>query len=194
MLSFIAFDNFYQWWNLPITPNNLPLHLCHVAIILMVLLCLTRKKEIFYFCFFVNVFGALTACVNPDVKKFLIGAHGYHFWFEHVWVLVIPVTMMTLQLFERPKLKAFIASVGVYTIYYALVLILNSMWWDKGANYFFMNNEDIIDVCRKVFPKLIFGQFGAFFDELLMHPVYVTIFGHQFRFFKECNMAVDTLG
>jgi ABC-2 type transport system ATP-binding protein len=184
MFVYIMFVQFFYYYSWPFTPSTMPLHLCHAAVILMVITFTFKSKRLFYFGFFVNTIGAFFAMLTPTVDKSLFTSLGVHFWFEHASIFTVPIVAVVIGLFPRPNMKAIIWCMITFTCYYAIVTLLNAYWWNEGANYFFMNETKLVDVAKDVVPERIFGDVGRFFANVREDVTYVDIHGHTFRFYK----------
>ncbi len=131
---------------------HLPLHLCNTACYITPL-CLTFKwKKIFYFTYFINVFGAFIALMMPSYST--EGLHGtlmmseiWHFYRAHYQAFYMPLLTVGLGIFARPRLKQFLWSMVGFTGYYLLVLVLNGWFsnYDAGVDFFFINSDFVAD-------------------------------------------------
>lgn len=132
--------------------GNWPLHLCNTALY-VIPLCLTfRMKRLFYFTYFINVFGALMALTMPNYST--VGLNGtvlmastLHFYRAHYQAFFMPLLIVASGIFERPRLKQFLWSMVAFFFYYVLMLVLNGWFtnYDAGVDYFFINSDFIAD-------------------------------------------------
>jgi len=185
-LSAGLFRLFFDFYGLPVSVTQLPLHLCHFGVIMVLVTCITRNKTVFYFTFFMNILGAAFAMLAPSETTGLTSSNVIHFWYEHISLVVIIANMMALNLFDRPKFKNFLPSVGLYTIYYLVVMTVNMKYWQSGVNYFFMNgNKNITDIVTTIFSEKLFGSFGRFFATLQAESsiVYFNVFGETWKLY-----------
>lgn len=108
-------------------PWNYPWHLCNTAMFILPLCMIFKPKRLFYFTYFINVFGALMATLmpnygstdhlfNPDVVRFIMN-HTIAFW--------MPLLMVALKVYDRPKLKQYFYSTLWLLGYFVLTLFLN---------------------------------------------------------------------
>lgn len=123
-----------------------PFHLCNTAMYLIPLCLIFKWKKLFYFTFFVNVIGAFIAMVlpsySPDLNMF--SERVVSFYINHYIAFFMPVLMVALRVFERPKLKEFQYSMVGFVIYFALVLVLNAWFTNYGeVDYFYINTDFI---------------------------------------------------
>ncbi len=129
-------------------PLHIPLHLCNTAMYLIPLCLIFRMKRLYYFTFFINVIGAFFAMAMPNYSEnqHLFAVSMLVFWVNHFAACFMPVLMMALGEFERPKLKQFWYSTVAFTGYYLLVLIANAWFSNYGdADYFFINSDFIAE-------------------------------------------------
>jgi len=125
--------------------GGLPLHLCNMAIILMLLSFIFHLKGVFYFNYFANVLGALVAIVLPSVgTEDVYSIVSMHYWYNHWYAFFIPVLGVAFHTFERPTLKLMVRAIGVFTVYYIVVVFLNA-WFNNytWTDYFFTYGDNI---------------------------------------------------
>lgn len=153
-------------------PWEWPFHLCCLAMVL-VFLCYTFKlKKLFYFTYFINVFGALMAMLMPNYNEVhtVFLPNVMHFWMNHCCAFMMPLLGVALKLYDRPKLKQYGYSVAAFTGYFVLVFILNTVFtafdgkvvnfFGKGVfvhdtNFFFINDNFIADKLGSWANKLV---------------------------------------
>lgn len=143
MLMFLVFAGFFQYFYLRRTGiASMPLHLCNTAIILMLISFVFKLKGVFYFNYFANVLGAFLAILLPNYSADLFSIDVSHYWFNHLYAFFIPVLGVAFHTFERPTLKLMLKAIGIFSIYYLIVLFLNS-WLNNYANvdYFFTYSD-----------------------------------------------------
>ncbi len=127
--------------------GNLPFHLCNTALYVLPLCLIFKMKRLFYFTYFINVFGAFIAIMMPNYSLNGLGgsmvvAGTIRFFRSHYQSFFMPILCVGLGMFERPRLKQFIYSLIGFACYYLFVLILNS-WFSNYVNvdYFFINSD-----------------------------------------------------
>ncbi len=125
-----------------------PLHLCNTAMF-VVPLCLAFKWDrLYYFTLFINVLGAMLAMLFPTATTNLTEGT-ISFWINHYCAFFMPVLMMSLKIFERPKIKQFSWSLIAFAIYYLLVLFLNAYLTAQDpknpTDFFFINSNFIAE-------------------------------------------------
>ena len=123
-----------------------PLHLCNTAMFLFPL-CLTFKLEkIFNFCLFINVMGALLAALMPNISESanLLSSETVLFWINHYPAFFMPLLLVALKLFRRPKFKEWVYSLIAFSVYFVLILFINAWFSNYGSVDFFFLNSDFI--------------------------------------------------
>lgn len=142
---------YMRFWTLEelTQPWSWPLHLCNTAMFIIPLCLIFRMKRLFNFTLFINVLGALFAMVIPDVDQVenIMEYYSMHFWLNHFVAFFMPVLIIALGLFERPKFKQWVHSLIAFTCYFVLVVFLNSYFTALGheTDYFFLNSDFIVE-------------------------------------------------
>ena len=74
-------------------PWEWPLHLCNLAMILLPICYIFRTKRLFYFTYFINVFGAVLAMLMPDYRDSLLvlNPNVWYFWINHCCAYMMPL-------------------------------------------------------------------------------------------------------
>lgn len=150
---------------------GLPLHLCNTAIIMMFFSFVFKMRGVFYFSYFVNVLGALCAILLPNFETDLFALGTVAYWFNHIYAFVLPILGVALGVFPRPNLKMMYKAIGIFTLYFLLVVFLNA-WFNNytSTDYFF------------VYSDFLSGKFGA--ERIQYANVLAIQFqGLTFRFF-----------
>ena len=149
---------YYKWSGL----NNLPLHLCNAAIVLMFVAFIFKLEGIFYFTYFVNVLGSIFAMLMPNNSSDAFSLSVLRFWYNHVYAFAVPLLGVALRVYPRPKLQQMFKAIGWFTVYYVVVAFLNpwfSNYYATGypnvsfkdsvytgrINYFFINTDFFLD-------------------------------------------------
>ena len=171
-----CYDIFYNPW-------DLPLHLCNTALYIIPICLIFKTKRLFYFTYFINVLGAFIAMAAPNYSdgSNLFEAEIIRFWYNHWMAFFMPLLIVALKEFERPKIKQFIYSMVWFFGYYVMVLILNVVFLAfKGIDkdYFFINSEFIADKLGKWAENLfrITVSFNVSGHELVFHPPYQIVY------------------
>ena len=145
--------------NLGISVNSLPIHLCHTALYIVPICIAFNLKRLFYFTYFINVFGAIMAMMWPNVGDNLnyLSSDVVLFWYNHIAAYSMPLLVVALGIFEKPKMKQMIYSLIFFTIYMFSIVVLNA-WLSNyvdgynpdvigsGTDYLFINGTYILDI------------------------------------------------
>ena len=162
-------------------PLNWPLHLCNTAMFLIPL-CLTLKlNRLFYFCLFINVMGALLAMLMPNTSEAVnaIGTERVIFWVNHYIAFFMPVLLVALKLFNRPKFKEWVYALSAFCVYFVLMLIINAWFSNYGdVDYFFLNSDFIVDKLGKWAEDTRLFTVSFNINELVFvfYPIYQLLF------------------
>ena len=144
MISFCYNYDFSIFTNL----TSWPLHLCNTAMFIIPLVLIFRLEKLYYFTIFINVLGAFFAMIMPNIEGAnCLADNTVHFWINHYMAFLLPLLIMSLKIFPRPKMKQFIYSLVAFFVYYLLVLFMNA-WltnYDSGVDFFFINSDFIAD-------------------------------------------------
>ena len=187
---FVEFD----WADL-VQPWRWPLHLCNTAMILMVIVLIFMPKRLFYFTYFINVFGAALAFLMPNYEPYytVFNPSVVRFWYNHMIAFWMPLLCVALKLYQRPKLKQYGYSIIGFTGYFFLALILNTVftgfkdtvvhYFGKDfticdTNFFFINDTFIAVKLGSWAEKIFALNFVIPINgrDFTMHPVYQLIF------------------
>ena len=183
-LSFSFLWAYMRYWNLAelAMPYNWPLHLCNTAMFLIPLCLLFRINSLFYFTLFVNVLGAVFAILMPNYseKYNSLAFHVVNFWLNHYAAFFMPILIMALKLFERPKLKQFGQSLIGFSGYFIAMLIVNAWFanYDPEVDFFFLNSDFIADKLGEWAENLrnITASFQIGEMTFKFYPVYQALF------------------
>ena len=148
LATMITFTNPYTFETFPHL-NEWPLHLCNTAMYIVPFCLIFKLDKVFYFTLFINVLGAFFAMAMPNSSEtaYIFSAENLRFWINHYIAFFMPILMIALKLYERPKMKLFTYSLIAFFAYYLLVLFLNAYLtnWDSGVDFFFINSDFIAD-------------------------------------------------
>ena len=158
-----------------------PFHLCNTAMYILPLCLIFKWNKLFYFTYFINVFGALMAMLMPNYATSLnlFAPNLVNFYINHYMAFFMPILVVALKVYDRPKLKQFAYSLVGFAIYFVFVLILNA-WFSNYAevDYFFLNSDFIAEKLGRWAQNLLNITFS--FDIGSLHfnfyPVYQLIF------------------
>lgn len=148
MITFSYRYTFRLFTGIPHTLVSWPLHLCNTAMFIIPLVLIFKMEKLYYFTIFINVLGALFAMLMPNTDQAnWISSSSLQFWSNHYMAMLMPLLIMSLKIFPRPKMKQFIYSLVAFFGYYVLVLLLNA-WltnYDSGVDFFFINSDFIAE-------------------------------------------------
>ena len=136
--DFSTFINMADW----------PLHLCNTAMYIIPLVLIFKMDKLYYFTIFINVLGAFLAMVMPDTEGItLLESGSFEFWINHYMAFLLPILIMSLGIFKRPKMKQFTYSLIAFFAYYVFVLIANAVLTGLGneTDFFFINSNFVAD-------------------------------------------------
>ena len=141
-LAYYTLDNLFEPW-------RWPLHLCNTAMFIIPLCLIFKWDKVFYFCLFINVMGAFLAMVMPNTSDTVnaLAAERVIFWNNHYIAFFMPILLIALGLFKRPKFKEWLYSQIAFACYFLFVLIFNAVLTNYGHNpdFFFINGDFIVD-------------------------------------------------
>ena len=129
-----------------------PFHLCNTAMYIVALCLIFKWDKLFYFTYFINVLGAFLAMAMPNYSDTtnLFDTGMLVFYINHYIAFFMPLLIVALRVYERPKLREFKYSMVGFAVYFALVLILNAWFSNYGeVDYFFINSDFIADKLGK---------------------------------------------
>lgn len=166
----------------------LPLHLCHTAMYIVPLCVIFRKNKVmrnlFYFTYFINVFGALAAILMPNYSDSTAGnlfsPSLWVFWTNHFDAMIMPLLAVALRIFDRPKFKSMLWSLLFFAIYYFAILFLD-VWFTNYApsvDYFFLNSDFIPDKLGNMVRIVVMKPWSFEINNLKFqfYPIYQSIF------------------
>ncbi len=165
-----------------LSPWSWPFHLCNTALFIIPLVLIFKMKRLFYFTYFINVVGALLAMLMPNYSDTtnIFSMRMFTFWYNHYIAFFMPILIVALKQFERPKLKQFIHSMIAFFVYFAIALFFNVYFSAHGhsVDYFFINSDFIADKlglwAEKIFDlDFVFTIKGYTYE---LHPLYQIIF------------------
>ena len=188
--TFLSYMAGYKYDSL-LTPWHWPLHLCNLAMVLIPICLIFRLKRLFYFTYFINVFGAVLAMLMPNYNDSLLlfNPDVIYFWMNHCCAYMMPLLGVALYEFDRPKLKHFVFSSIWFFVYFVIVLFLNTLFTGlvgtqtpfgtiTGTDYFFINSKFIADKlgkwAEKIFDMVL--SFDVAGHTLTFHPIYQLIY------------------
>ncbi|MBQ8284573.1 MAG: YwaF family protein [Clostridia bacterium] len=171
--SFATFTDMTSW----------PLHLCNTAMFIIPLCLIFKLNKVFYFTLFINVLGAFLAMAMPNIGDDVcwLSVRSTEFWLNHYCAFFMPIVIIALGLYERPKMKLFLYSLIGFAAYYALVLVSNAYLTniDPDIDFFFINSDFIAEKLGPWAEDL--RDFTVTFHlkngmQMLLYPVYQSLY------------------
>lgn len=161
--------------------TNWPLHLCNTALYIIPLCLIFKWEKLFYFTYFINVFGAFIAMAMPNygVEANIISNRIFEFYINHYIAFFMPLLIVALGIYKKPKLKQFKYSMVGFGIYFVLVLIFNAWFSNYGSvDYFFLNSDFIVSKLGKWAERTrdIVIQFNIGNLKFAFYPLYQFLF------------------
>ena len=163
--------------------SNWPLHLCNTAMFLAPLCLVFKMKKLFNFMLFINVIGAMFAMLMPyELSEWnAIGTERISFWLNHYAAFGLPVLIISLKIFQRPKFKQWIYALITLIVYYISMLFTNAYLLAKtGSNpdFFFTNSDFIVsklgDWAENTRDFIVTINFNGY--DLVFYPIYQALF------------------
>jgi ABC-2 type transport system ATP-binding protein len=144
----ISYTGAYTFQELFTTPDAWPFHLCNTAMYIVPICLIFNVKWLYYFTYFINVLGAFIALLLPNYSEiYLFSSSIVRFYLNHYIAFFLPILLVPLGIYPRPKIKAFYYSVIGFTAYFLFVVFLNSFFqnWNPDVNYFFVSGDFVPD-------------------------------------------------
>ena len=130
-------------------PTRWPLHLCHTAMFLVPLCLIFSMRRLYNFCLFINVIGAFLAMVMPDLADLnVIETSSIVFWVNHYSAFYMPILLVALKIFKRPKFREWCAALASLVVYYVAMLFCNPLFESitgRESDFFYLNGDFIVD-------------------------------------------------
>lgn len=164
-----------------LSPWSWPLHLCNTAMFIIPLCLIFNMKKLFYFTYFINVMGAFIAMAVPNYDTInIFDWELVNFWVNHYPAFFMPLLLVALKVFERPKIKQFYYSMAGFFMYFVFALVTNTVFTAFGhkTDFFFLNSDFIPDKFGLWAENLfnITASFQIAGKTLEFHPVYQLLF------------------
>jgi ABC-2 type transport system ATP-binding protein len=162
---------------------NAPLHLCNTAMYIMPFTLAFSNYFLFYFTMFVNVIGAFLAMMMPNYASSIpiLSSNAIEFFTNHLYAAFMPVLIILLGIYQRPKIKYFFYSMIGFLLYFVTVAFIN-IYYDAVANlgldFFFLNSSFISDKlgawAQNIFNDSTNIQVGKY--TLVLRPLYLFLY------------------
>ncbi len=157
--------------------KNWPLHLCNTAMFLYPICLIFNFKKLFNFCLFINVFGAFCAMIFPNEISGVsaIGTERISFWLNHYAAFFMPLMMVSLKVFRRPRFREWIYAMIALVVYFGAMLFLNAA---IGSDFFFLNGDFIVENIGQWAERTrdVVATITIQGRELVFYPLYQTLF------------------
>ena len=168
------YDSFLKPW-------YWPLHLCNTAMFIVPICLIFNAKKLFYFTYFINVMGAFLAMAMPNYENANIFQWSLvNFWVNHYPAFFMPLLLVALKVFKRPKIKQFYYSMAGFLLYFITALVANVLSTAMGhdVDFFFINSNFIADKLGNWAEDLfnITANVNLFGYDLEFHPIYQILF------------------
>lgn len=166
--GYISINRFDIWVDF----SSWPMHLCNTAMYTMPITLMFRSYGIYYFTFFINVLGAFLALLMPNFSSSLsvFSPVVIHFYINHLYAFFMPVLIVLLGVYERPKMKYFIYSQIGFLVYFVFVMFVNVYLTAHGtpSDFFFINSD------------FVAGKLGKWAKDLFLLTVSFKIGEYQY--------------
>lgn len=199
-LTIYLFLHYNQIYLMDLKMSRLPFQLCNLGSYLILLAIIIKKQNFFNFVLLANVPGAMIAFLAPDISEGMLSYWNIHFYIEHTWVFIIPILLVALRIFERPKknaIKHFFVGFSSYFVFCAFggiiancVLYKPFDWFFNHVNYFYLFNDTVVNV----FAFLVFTRrFNIVWNGYKFYPIYMLLIYVLFTVFCMVCYYVYTL-
>ncbi len=174
LFSYIALQRCEIWTHL----YSLPLHLCNTAMYIIPLTLAFKSHKVFYFTMFINVIGAFIALLMPNYSEniSILAPSVFQFYNNHLYAFFMPVLIVLLGVYDRPKLKYFGYSMIGFLFYFVLVLFANAYCTAHGnsVDFFFLNSNYVADKLGDWATELFNNSWSFSINgyEYVLHPAY----------------------
>lgn len=163
------------------SPTSWPIHLCNTAMYVIPLCLIFRMNKLFYFTFFINVMGAFLAMAMPNTADGanILSSGNYIFWVNHFCAFFMPVLLVALKQFVRPRGKQFLYSMISFWVYFVAILIINAWFSNYGSvDFFFLNSDYVVDKLGKWAEdtRKLTWSFNVRGLTLTFYPIYQSLF------------------
>lgn len=178
LISYTSIQRIEIWTHV----YSLPLHLCNTAMYIVPLTLTFKSHKVFYFTMFINVIGAFLALLMPNYSESIsiLSPSVIQFYNNHLYAFFMPILIVLLGVYDRPKLKYFGYSMIGFLFYFALVLFVNAYCTAHGnpVDFFFINSnyvgDKLGDWANELFNKSRTFSINGY--EYVFHPAYQTAF------------------
>ena len=162
------------------TPWTWPLHLCNTAQFIIPICLIFRMRKLFNFTLFINVLGAFLAMTMPNFTNTPLSNESVHYWINHYPAFFMPLLLVALKIFERPKFKQWMYSQIAFYVYFFSMIFLNGYFTAIGhtTDFFFLNGDFIVDKLGRWAEKTRDFVLPVTMGEITLefYPIYQSLF------------------
>lgn len=155
----------------------LPLHACNLALYIIPLCLIFKLKKVYYWTYFIMVFGAFMAILMPDLSDTLniLDRDCVKFYCNHIAVVGVPLLGVALGLFPKPKMKDMFNSFIWFGLYFIVITLHNAYY---GSNFLFTNSTFIAEKAGSWAESLFQGSWVTTWGgrTVTFHPAYQALF------------------
>ena len=157
MILFVAFTKYDAF----LEPWRWPLHLCNTVVFIMPICFIFKAKRLFYFTYFINVFGAMFAILMPNTGDMvnIMDPDIWRYWFDHAIAFWMPLLAVATKVFEKPKLRQYFYSTIWFTVYFLFCVTLNTIF--RAYNWYVFEAKSIYDGYNFVAPFTKYHTVGS---------------------------------
>lgn len=115
--------------------QDLPLQLSDIAVLLCIIMLVTRNNKLFQFMYFAGLASSVQAILTPDLGKFSFPHFQYIEFFVSHGGVVLSCIFMAVVLKYRPTFRYMWITILILNLYALFVYLLNKL---LGANYLYI--------------------------------------------------------
>jgi uncharacterized membrane protein YwaF len=155
-LALYLFMHYNSIYLMDLNMRRMPFQLCNLGSYLVLIALLIKKQGFFNFILLANVAGALIAVFVPDIAEGMLSYWNIHFYIEHTWVLILPLLIVSLRIFDRPakgSIKHFFIGFTCYFVFCAVAgIIINCFLYQENhqffndVNYFYLFDDTVVKI------------------------------------------------
>lgn len=153
--------------------SSLPLHLSDLAVILAIVMLLSKSSKLFQFMYFAGIASSIQAILTPDLGKYSFPHFQYIVFFLTHGAVIIACLFMLIAYQFRPTWTSLWISVLIVNGYAAVVYFLNKL---LGSNYLYIikkpDNASLLDILGDWPMYLIWMELIMIASFILLYGVY----------------------
>lgn len=206
-LALYLFMHYNSIYLMDLNMSRMPFQLCNLGSYLILIALLIKKQGFFNFILMANVAGALIAVFVPDISEGMLSYWNIHFYIEHTWVLVLPLLIVSLRIFDRPakgSIKHFLIGFSCYFVFCAVAgILINCLLYQENhqffndVNYFYLFDDTVVKILFFfVFTRYVPVTWSGYtfypFYMLLVYVLYIIYcFAIYFVYREACKLGDD---